>query len=154
VKQRFEVDENQSQSLEALGKEFDEKILQLRKEFIERCQQSLTAEQREGFDKMIKAEEERRNAARRPRLQNDPRIFGSLAKRLDYTDEQKAQIKALLKQHKTSADALGENVEAIKELNEQTTNQIFAVLTAEQQEKLEKLKQQRHRGRGKKRDRS
>ena len=156
MKQRGQMDESQSQRVEALAKEFDEKFVRLRKEFAEQCAPLMTAQQREAVEKMIKDQEEYRAASpRRPLMENDPRMLRYAARRLDLTDQQKEQMEALLTQHEANVEALGDNTEAIKQLNELTSNQIRALMTAEQQQKLEELRQQRSRpGRGNRGDRS
>jgi Spy/CpxP family protein refolding chaperone len=151
TKDRLKTDDSQNQTIDTLAKEFDEKILQLRKEFAERCAQTLTPEQREGFEKLIKAEEQQRAessrfaSSRSGSMRDDPRIFRFLARRLDFTDQQNQQMETILKQYEAGLPSLGGNEEAVRQFNQQTSDQLRALLTPEQKERMESMRQGRSR---------
>ena len=81
-------------------------------------------------------------------MENDPQIFRYVARRLEFSEQQRAQRDVLLQAHEENVKAVGENEEAVKLLNEQTSNQIRSLMTPEQQERLEEMRQRRDRSRG------
>ncbi len=94
-------------------------------------------------------------------LQNDRREFAAnqMAKRLDLTEAQKTQVQSYLEEQRTQLQALRQDnslsreqsFERMRDVQQQTQDQIRATLTPDQQERLDQMRdrmQQRGAGRG------
>jgi Spy/CpxP family protein refolding chaperone len=147
ITQQDEIDANQVKWMEDLAKNFDERFIQLRKEFVDQVGQALTAEQREQLNTMIESRDRFRTQTRRTPSANDPRLFRYFARSIEVTEAQQQQIDVLLAQHKDYVAALGDNQEAIDTYNEQISAQIRGLLDPQQQTKLDEMKERMSRGR-------
>ena len=66
---------------------------------------------------------------------------GFLEKRLQLTDQQRGQVEQILNDYHTRVQSLHEQLEALRR---EQREKIEAVLTPQQKEKFEKMKEQRH----------
>lgn len=77
-----------------------------------------------------------------------------LARRLNLTDAQKAQVKQLIEKHRSEIDAINnekltrdERMQKMKALHQQMQSEMKGILTPEQQKKFEQMHQNMRKGR-------
>jgi hypothetical protein len=138
LKGRRKIEQAQEQPLADMAKPFDEQILKIRGEFVDKIQQLLTAEQLEEMKNVIRYIEWRRTPVRGlERLKKNPYMFRILSRMLQCTDQQKQQIEVLLQQFDTAVKSLGEDENSKAALGEATYNEVLTLLTPEQQKQVQ-----------------
>ena len=135
------------------GQRLDRSI-EIREQVRNQIQSILTTEQKLRAEELRKQAQERM-AQRQERMQQQ--MLGQLVKRLDLTDAQHATIKSYMEDQRTQLRTLRDNTsltreqrrEQVRAIHEQTQSKINSALTADQQTRLNELRQQaQNRARG------
>jgi Spy/CpxP family protein refolding chaperone len=128
-----------------------EEFRELRAETHERVSEVLTEEQQERLGELVRSHA----GSHGPWGVRDPeRHLARLQERLDLTDAQVAQFRAIFEEQRAKFQALRESApedhealhEAFGELHEETHERMSAVLTEEQRQRFEELKRSRAHG--------
>lgn len=148
MKARMELDDSQKQTLEQIAQEYDEKMTQLRQEYVERCKDQLNEEQLKEMSRILRYDRYKQNPPRGvAMIKGNPRLFRILGRMWKFDDQLKQNIEIILKQYEAGLENIPEEDEtARKQYSEQVYNQIMLLLTPEQQLKVKNFQRRNEKG--------
>ena len=138
-KEHVEARREQREAMAAMGKEQREAVMNILTDEQQETLKEMRAKRGEFFDRRGGQGKDRHDMRRGGKDRHDARRGGQGAfSRLDLTDEQKEQFKGLRKEHRTE----------IRETRQKHRTALESVLTDEQREKLEAMKDEAFYGSG------
>lgn len=136
--QELQIDDRTAEELNGKAARLDEQIKALEKEFLELAKTYFDAEQTRKLEQHLTREESQKKLQGPigERLKRFPAMFRVWAPRLGCDETQMEQINAVIVQYVEQTKAVGRDENVQIELASQTYDQVFAMLTPEQQKLL------------------